>query len=42
MQQAFWGMTTFDGVVGCRPSMPMVKVVALPANTPIGNFTRCT
>jgi len=39
MQQAFCGMTTFDGVVGCHPSMPMVKVVALPANKPIDNFT---
>jgi hypothetical protein len=39
MLQAFWGMTTFAGVVGCHPSMPIIKVVAFTPHKPIDNFT---
>lgn len=28
-----------NGVVGCHPSMPIIKVVALTSHKPIDNFT---
>jgi len=39
MLHALWGMTTFAGAVGCHPSMPIIKVVALTAHKPDDHFT---